>query len=325
MLRGITRTAIAIRPAHALDKETLDQMWALYEPHHNMDHTQFREKLATLDEVALFTLRGNRTLIGFCGLRHRTVELSTGRRVATFYMGLTYVKPEWRSTGLMQRVVIRRVLAPLLSPRFRRVYFWADCLTYRPYLSMARNLREYYPSRTHATSDEACEVIATLGRTYYGDGFDEKTGTVRKQVRRIRQHEARVSATDLQDPDIRFYMERNRDYGRGDGLIAICPMGVGNVVHLLGRQLRKGRSDSSRALAAAQEPLAPSRYSACASGPRSDSRRRAGRDRSLVSSVATAAHGVSDAQIVDRSAVSECEIDCVTSERIASCLCHSSV
>lgn len=247
MLPTITRTTISIRPSHALGAQILGQMWALYEPHHDMDHQQFQEKLASVDEVALFALRGSETLIGFCGLRHRVLELSTGRRVATCYMGLTYVRPEWRSKGLIQRVVIRRMLAPLISPRVHRVYFWADCLTYRPYLAMARNLREYYPSRTHVTSDEAAELIATLGRTYYGDSFDQKWGVVHKHERRIKQHEHRVSSADLQDPDIRFYMERNPDYGRGDGLIAICPMGLGNLVHLLGRQLRKMWSDSSTA------------------------------------------------------------------------------
>jgi hypothetical protein len=255
MLHAITRTAISIRPAHTLDEATLAQMWALYEAHHHMDRTQFQAKLATLDEVALFTLRSNRTLIGFCGLRHRVVELSAGGQVATFYMGLSYVKPEWRSNGLIQRVVVRRMLAPLISPRFHRVYFWADCLTYRPYLAMARNLREYYPSRTRVTTGEVREVIATLGRTYYGDSFDEERGTVRKEVRRIKRHEACVSATDLHDPDILFYLEQNRGYGRGDGLIAICPMGVGNLVHLLRRQLRKVRPEARRPSPAAQEPL----------------------------------------------------------------------
>ncbi|MBX7431845.1 hypothetical protein JDV09_06940 [Mycobacterium sp. Y57] len=253
MLLAITRTAISIRPAHALDEATLARMWALYAPHHNIDHVEFRDKLATLDEVALFTLRGDRTLIGFCGLRHRVVELSTGGRVATFYMGLTYVMPEWRSVGLIQRVVIRRVLSPLISPRFHRVYFWADCLTFRPYLAMARNLREYYPSRTQVTSDEGREVIATLGRTYYGDSFDEMHGTVRKQVRRIKAHEAGVSAADLQDPDIEFYMECNPGYGRGDGLIAVCPMGVRNLAHLLRRQLGK-RAGSNR-IPVTREPV----------------------------------------------------------------------
>lgn len=256
MLLALTRTRISIRPADTLDETTLAQMWALYEPHHHVDRDEFGEKLATLDEVALFTLRNDGTLIGFCGLRHRVVELAAGGRVATLYMGLTYVTPEWRSVGLVQRVVLRRMLAPLVSPRFDRVYFWADCLTFRPYLAMARNLREYYPSRTSPTSDEAREVIATLGRTYYGDSFDEKRGTVRKEVRRIKQHEACVSAAELHDPDILFYLEQNRGFGRGDGLIAVFPMGVGNLVHLLGRQLRKVRAEAPKPSPAAQEPLA---------------------------------------------------------------------
>ncbi|RDH74502.1 hypothetical protein DVS77_31630 [Mycolicibacterium moriokaense] len=239
MLRAIARTSVSIRPAHALDEVTLARMWTLYQPHHHMDLAEFRDKLATLDEIALFTLRRAGTVIGFCGLRHREVRLRSGRRVATFYMGLTYVKPQWRSTGLIQRVVVRRMLAPFLSPRIRRVYFWADCLTFRPYLAMARNLRDYYPSRTCATPDEVREVLATLGAAYYGDSFDETRGTVRKQVRRIKAHEALVSEADRQDPDIAYYLHRNPGYGRGDGLLAICLLDAPNLIRLLGRQLRK--------------------------------------------------------------------------------------
>ena len=239
MMRASTGTEISIRPIAALDEATQAQMWALYEPHHNTDSAEFWERLATFDEVALFTRRSDRALIGFCGIRHRVLELAAGGRVATFYMGLTYVERELRSKALIQRMVLRRTLGPLFSPRFRRVYFWADCLTYRPYLAMARNLCEYYPSRTRVAPCEVREVIAKLGRTYYGDSFDQERGTVRKQNRRIKEHEAFVSVTDLQDPDIAFYMECNREYDRGDGLIAICPMGVLNLVHLLGRRVCK--------------------------------------------------------------------------------------
>ncbi|MEZ5130377.1 MAG: hypothetical protein R2763_01435 [Mycobacterium sp.] len=242
MLRSLTDAAISLRPAGTLDQATLTRMWALYAPHHQMDRRQFDEKLATLDEIALFTARSDRSLIGFCGLRHRLVQLRNGRRVATLYMGLTYLRPEWRSIGLIQRVVLRRVLAPLITPRLA-VYFWADCLTFRPYLAMARNLHQYYPSRTQPTTKEAAEVIDILGATYYGDSFDAERGIVRKSVRRIKPHEARVSATDLQDPDIRFFAERNAGHDCGDGLIAVFPMGARNLVHLLVRQIGKGRQE----------------------------------------------------------------------------------
>ncbi|QUR66511.1 hypothetical protein [Mycobacterium spongiae] len=239
MLRTIIRTAISIRRAPSLDEATREQMWALYAPHHNTDRAEFDRRLAVLDEVALFSRRRDGTLIGFCGIRRRVVQLTGGRRVAAFYLGLCYLQPAWRSNAIVQRMVLRRVLGPWLSPRFDRVYFWSDCLTYRPYLAMARNLREYYPSRTRADSAEVREVIAALGSAYYGDSFDQQRGTVRKRRPRIKGHEAFVSATDLHDPDIRFYMDRNRDYDRGDGMIAICPVSLANVVHLLGRQLRK--------------------------------------------------------------------------------------
>ena len=238
-VRAMTRTAISIRSIEAIDEAMLRKMWALYAPHHNMDWQQFVERLATLDEVALFTCRSDGALIGFCGLRHRTVSLANGKRAATFYVGVSFVDRQWRSNGLIQRMAVRRMVGPLLSPQYHRVYFWADCLTYRPYLLMTRNLREYYPSRARVAPDEVREVVTTLGRAYYGDAFDEERGTVRKQGRRIKQHEAVVSAEDLQDPDILFYMQRNRDYRRGDGLIAICPMGLRNLAYLMRRHVFK--------------------------------------------------------------------------------------
>ncbi len=257
MLRAVARTSIAIRPASALDAATVAQMWGLYQPHHHTERAEFDSRLATLDEVALFTRRRDRALVGFCGLRRRTVKLASGRRVATVYLGLAFVEPEWRSTMLVQRMVLRRVVGPLFSPRFHRVYFWANCLTYRPYLAMARNLQEYYPSPTHIASGEVREVLATLGRTYYGANFDASRGTVRKHARRIKEHESVVSAADLQDPDIAFYMEHNRGYDRGDGLIALCPMDLGNLVHLVRRQLRKhlARPEPSPAVTAHRQPV----------------------------------------------------------------------
>lgn len=281
MLKGLTRITISFRTIGSLDEATLARMWALYEPHHHMDRAEFLDKLLTLDEIALFTLRGDRTLVGFCGLRHRVIELSTGGRIATFYMGLAFVQRQWRSEGLIQRVAIRRMLGPSLSPRYQRVYFWADCLTYRPYLAMARNLREFYPSRTLATPDEVREVIATLGRDYYGDNFDVERGTVRKPLRRIRRHEALISAEDLRDPDIRFYLECNRDQARGDGLIAICPMGVKNLVHVVGRQLFKSRPPRPQ-VAPAMEPTMLVRYSTPGTVVVVGATRHAGRARTVV-------------------------------------------
>lgn len=284
MFKGLTRIAVSFRSVGALDEATLARMWALYAPHHHLDRAEFLDKLFTLDEIALFTTRGDRALVGFCGLRHRVVERSRGGRVATFYMGLAYVERQWRSEGLIQRAAIRRALGPALSPRYRRVYFWADCLTYRPYLAMARNLREFYPSPTVATPDEVREVVATLGRAYYGDAFDEKRGTVRKPVRRIRRHEALISAQDLSDPDIRFYAECNRGQASGDGLIAICPTGVANLVHVIGRQLCKRRSRRRQVPVAAK--VVPVRYSPGSSAPHAAVTRPTGRERTAVRAVA---------------------------------------
>jgi len=238
------RTRISILPIAELDADMREQMWALYTPHHNMDRASFDARITKLDEMALFHSTSSDELVGFNGLRAKEIELSTGEQVATFYMGLTYITRAWRSRALIQRMVIKRMLGPVLSPSYDAVYFWTDCLTYRPYLVMAKNLDEYYPHRERELSSQAWEVRDVLGRCYYGEAYDPERGTVRKTEARVRAHERTVTEADLQDPDIRHYMQLNRDYARGDGVIALCPATMSNLMHYFGRKLAQREGDS---------------------------------------------------------------------------------
>lgn len=241
MLTAIRKTRVDIRPLAALDVTARAAMWALYAPHHDIDRASFAAKLAGLDEVALFTARADGRLVGFCGLRCRVFVGDDGRRRAAFYMGLTFIDRRWRSHALIPRMVIQRMLVPWLTRAHDGLYFWSDCLTYRPYLVMARNLREYYPSRHRATPAEIDALLAAIGRAHYGDDFDAARGIVRKAKVTLHATERGISPADLDDPDIRFYLERNRDYADGDGMLALCPATLGNLAHYLVRRLRRGR------------------------------------------------------------------------------------
>ena len=241
------RPTVTIVPINRVTAAQRDAMWALYAPHHNMDRSSFEARLESLDELALFELASSAELVGFSGLRARVFDLEAGGRVAAFYMGVTYIEVAWRSKALIQRMVVKRVVRPWLSPAYRRVYFWTDCLTYRPYLVMARNLVEYHPHRERELDDEAREVRDQLGQHYYGEAYDPEHGTVRKSQARVCERERVVTAADLQDPDIRHYMQLNRNYARGDGLIAMCPATAANLLHYFGRKLGLGRRRRARA------------------------------------------------------------------------------
>lgn len=235
-LLNIRKTRIDIRPREALDETARAAMWALYAPHHAVDRAEFDEKLAGLDEIALFTSRADGRLVGFCGLRFRLFPAADGRRFATFYMGLTFIERRWRAHALIPRMVVRRMLGPWALRRYDGVYFWSDCLTYRPYLVMSRNLREYYPSRHRETPPEIRALITAIGRAHYGDDFDAARGVVHKAKVALDPSERVISGSDLVDPDIRFYLERNSGYSRGDGMLALCPGTLGNVVHFVSRR-----------------------------------------------------------------------------------------
>jgi len=233
------KTYIRIRPAAGLTPPILDEMWRLYEPHHQIDRGAFEERIADFDELALFYHKDHNTLVGFSGLRFRELQLASGQPVAIFYMGLTFIDRAWRSKNLIQRMVIQRMIRPWLSRDFHRIYFWTECHTFRPYLLMTRNLQEYFPSAHQETPTEVLEVVRDIGRFYYVDDFDQIRGTVQRQGLNVKDYEHRVSKDELSDPDIRFYLNINQHYDRGDGVIAICPVTLGNFSYYMWRQLRK--------------------------------------------------------------------------------------
>ena len=113
-----------------LDEKIIDQLWQLYSPHHSMMREEFDERVNTLDKLAVFFQKSSENiygqlsdmaLIGFCGIRFKTFTLKNNKKIAAFYLGLTYVKPAWRAKGLIQRLVVKMMIKPCLSPRYHRV------------------------------------------------------------------------------------------------------------------------------------------------------------------------------------------------------------
>jgi GNAT superfamily N-acetyltransferase len=253
------RATIDMRPAADLDGTCLDEMWALYGPHHAVTRDELvRRCRDDVDEIALYRAHDG-ALVGFTGIRRRRLTLRSGEEVATAYFGTSFIDEAWRGRNLIQRTVLRVLYeAKRASPR-RRLFVWSDALTVRPYLLTARNLREYYPSPLQPMPADVQELRDTLGVLYYGDDYEPTTGTVRKRERKLEAQLLEIDPRQRDDVHVRFYLEQNPRYVDGHGLLIIQPATVRNALAYAGirvRRLLSAPARRSRAPTTVREALA---------------------------------------------------------------------
>lgn len=120
-----------------------------------------------------------------------------------------------------------------------RVFIWSDCLSYKPYLLAARNLRRIYPSPERPTPPDVQELLNALGARYYPGQYDRATGTVCKPASLLQPRVAPITADMRCDPFIAFHADRTPGHIHGDGLIAVYPGTFENLRHFLARRLRQ--------------------------------------------------------------------------------------
>lgn len=239
MLRSILDIDLRLAPAPTLDARALDDMWRLYAPHHNADEDLFRRRArADLDLFAQFRRRRDGELVGFTGLRLWRGRLSTGT-VSAMYVGQSFIAEAYRGHDLIQRTVIAMLLRAWARRPWERIFFWADCLSFRPYLLAARNLECIYPHPQRPTPADISELIDALGERYYGASFDRHHGVVRKAGPLLHEHVATIPGAMLHDPFIAFFAARNPGHARGDGLLAVYPGTPGNLRFFVARRLRQ--------------------------------------------------------------------------------------
>lgn len=230
--------SVELLPTSELTNEQIEIYWQLYRQGYDVSHERFRERWQALDQVAIFRVRKTSEIIGFIGIRYRDIQLNKSR-FKTLYWGQGYILPAYRAKKLIQRLQIKLFLQSKSGNPFNTLYFWTDALSYKPYLAMANYLCDYYPNPFKTTPKIEQALLNCLGETYYADAWDPATGTVHKPSRQVTENSSIIVDKDLENPYIRFYLERNPNYIRGHGLLLMCPLSIKNCLFFFYRVIQR--------------------------------------------------------------------------------------
>ncbi len=206
-----------------LNHQTVDNMWHLYETYYeNVDRNVFEADLSRKSMVFLATDRQSETVVGFStGV---TFEHEyRGRRVGIYFSGDTVMHPDYWGQKALHNAVCSYWLRWKLRHPSMRLYWNLICSGYRTYLTMVRNIPEYWPHHRIPTPQWEKGLIDSISRRQFGEHWRSAEGIVvtgnLQPVFKSRYAPFTRQVTAL--PEVEFFIAVNPGYARGDELSMI--------------------------------------------------------------------------------------------------------
>lgn len=225
---------ISIRPSRSLSPAELDEIWALTERYVDTPRPHYEEKLLALPEVSLWRARGG-ALVGLAGLHVYPVPWRARTRIVIFTSSVV-TDERFRGRNLVLRTGLRVLLRAKLRRPLATAYWFFDTFSYKSYLVLARNLREFWPRRGRAIPPDTLAFIDELARDRYGPDWNRHTGVVRRSGhKRLRPATAPIDGALSSDPDVSFFQAANPGHGEGDMLVCLAPLTAGNLLGAITR------------------------------------------------------------------------------------------
>ncbi len=214
-----------------LTKDQMDFFYKIYSDSYLMDRSEFDSKTQSLDQYALYRSKEGR-IIGYTGIRKRKI-LIDHTYYNTIYFGQAFILKEFRRSGINMRMGAYLCLKTKIFDPFTKIIFWMDALSYKPYLIYTSGFKHFYPSPDIEPSDEYIKIRDELGKVYYPESYDPKSGIVQKVYKILKNDELQISKKDLQNKYIQYYLKCNPEYYKGNGIIILCSGTLFNVLYFI--------------------------------------------------------------------------------------------
>ena len=211
---------------------TREEMWSIYHSFYHYSKEDFMKRIPRNTHYALF--RDNGKLVGFTGIKIDNFNYKD-KDTLLIYFGQTIITRGARGKSLIPIAATKLIMLFWKKFLFSNVYFWADALTYKPYLVFAKTLDEMYPSYRYPMTNKIKGLIDFIGTKHYGETYDAATGTVRKEIYLVKDPAAIIRTGDIQDPDVQFFAQANPNHEQGQGLITLGPANRKNIYLIIER------------------------------------------------------------------------------------------
>jgi hypothetical protein len=230
-------------PVTTLTADTIDTMWELYSAHYaNVNRPDFERDLAEKTSVFLGRDGGSGEVVGFstalfCTHRYR------GRKVGIYFSGDTIIHPSYWGQGALHRTVFLQLVRWRLRHPGTPLYWYLICSGYRTYLTLVRNFPHHWPHHERDTPAWEAGLIDSISGTRYPQAWNPEAGVISfGEVQPIvKASVAPFTPAILELPEVKFFVQANPEYARGDELAMIAKVDLAAARQVLGRTRRRRR------------------------------------------------------------------------------------
>lgn len=208
-------------PRAQIDDATLDRMYELFDRHyHHIDRATFERDHREKDWILLLS-DSTGTIQGFTTLMLYDVVVA-GRRVRAVYNGNTIIDQSWWGDQELVRSWCRFMAERKAEMPSVPLYWYLISSGYRTYMYLPLFYHRFYPSCEQETPPFEKALIDTLGRLKYSEEYAH--GVIRVATPRecLDPELAVPPPHKLENPHIRFFVEANAGYLRGDELVCVA-------------------------------------------------------------------------------------------------------
>jgi hypothetical protein len=218
-----------------------DEIWGLIQRFYLAERDYVEQLIRHHGWIALFRAAGDRRLVGITALDVYPTEFE-GRKLAVIFTSHVMLDEAFRGHNLLQRLGWRTFLRTRLRYPLHAIYWFFDSFSYKSYLLLPRNFRDFWPRRETQIPAWESGLMNQLAIQMYREAWQPALGIVRRTGhKRLRPETAPLQAEYDRDPDLAFYARANPGHAEGDMLVCLCPLTVANLVTLGVRARRRAR------------------------------------------------------------------------------------
>ena len=211
-----------IIPVRELSHDQHTQMYELMGRYYsNLSTEQFDRDLKEKQKIILLRESPEGQVCGFSTQTTFSIQSREGP-VKILFSGDTIIERRYWYSNPLAGLWGKMALDLLTQTPQGQLYWLLLTKGFRTYRFLPIFFNEYYPRHDRPTPVAVSELIAAAVSYRYPGRYDARTGILYADQYYLRSNYAEIRAERLENPHIRFFMEKNPGFARGDELCCIA-------------------------------------------------------------------------------------------------------
>ena len=233
------RLHVYVCETHLLDEVSVNELYTFLIKMMDSDVTirQFHTVLLSYSYALIFRERKDGSLRGVTLLN--VSRRKHGKNYTLLQIGLSFFQNYYRGGPMLYYVVAYHILKELILHPFTPLYIIGKAFSYKSYVVLCHTLPLAYPRYDAETPEFEKGIINEFGTSVklLNEVYDEEMFVLKRERTSMKEGVAVLTPESLNDPHIKFFVERNPGWRKGHQLITMGLVRWSDFLRLLWRAL----------------------------------------------------------------------------------------